>query len=77
MKRLTTALVLSATTLVMSTPAVAQRQVSSECRSEVIKLCGRDRSKIESCLKENKSKLSEKCQKEVSAAAKAREEKKD
>ena len=60
----------------IATPILAQerQRVSGECRTEIIKLCGMDRSKIRACLRENFSKLSESCGKEVRAIQKARQE---
>lgn len=49
--------------VMLAAPLIAQQQnrPSRECRQEVVKLCGRDRAQIRSCLRENFSKLSEGC----------------
>jgi len=56
-----------AATAMIAAPLFAQQQgrISRECRQEVVKLCGRDRSKIPSCLQERASELSEACKAEV------------
>ena len=53
---------------IVATPLLSQQQsgrMPSECRKEIVQLCGRDRSKIQACLKEKASELSEGCQTEL------------
>ena len=59
---------------VVTTAGLAQRgeRLSRECRSEVVKLCGMDRSKTRDCLMEKRDKLSEACSSEIQARAKQR-----
>ncbi|MDN3645983.1 alpha/beta hydrolase [Pontixanthobacter aestiaquae] len=45
--------------------AHAQQRLPRECRQEIVQLCGSDRSKIRSCLREKRSELSETCASEL------------
>jgi arylformamidase len=58
----------------VATAGFAQRgeRLSKECRSEVVKLCGMDRSKMRECLTERRDELSEPCSAEIQARAKQR-----
>jgi hypothetical protein len=64
--------------ILVTTPILAQQQpapkLSEQCRAEVAKLCGTDRSKLRGCLRENYSKLSGTCLDEVRAAAQNRQQ---
>lgn len=73
-----TTLVLTA--LITTTPILAQRnggdgrgRPSRACIQEIVKLCGRDRSQIPTCLQSKSSELSSKCQSEVSARLQERQ----
>ena len=59
---------------IIATAGFAQRgeRLSKECRSEVVKLCGMDRSKMRDCLMEKREQLSETCSTEIQARAKQR-----
>ncbi len=74
MNRLTTALVAGLTTALIATPIVAQQnnRPSRECVREIVQLCGRDRSKIRSCLQEKAGQLSQSCTAEVRQRAQQR-----
>lgn len=53
---------------VLATPILAQRsgdRPSRACIQEIVKLCGRDRSQIPSCLQQKSDQLSSKCASEV------------
>ena len=52
---------LGALALVISGFAQAQQALPRECRQEIVKICGTDRSAIRACLRENSSELSETC----------------
>lgn len=72
---LTMAAGLSAAALV-TTPILAQRggdRPSRACIQEIVKLCGRDRSKIRSCLQEKASQLSDKCSAELQQRMQSRQ----
>ncbi|MDJ0976917.1 MAG: alpha/beta hydrolase [Erythrobacter sp.] len=65
---------LAAALILVSTPILAQRQgqgdgnrPSRQCAREIAKLCGRDRSQIQACLREKASELSSECQSEMRA----------
>ncbi|QUL36506.1 alpha/beta hydrolase [Erythrobacter sp. JK5] len=74
MNRLATALVAGLATMLIAAPILAQRsdRPSRECVREIVQLCGRDRSKIRSCLQEKASQLSEGCAAEVRERAQQR-----
>ena len=59
---------------VVATAGVAQRgeRLSKECRSEVVKVCGMDRSKMRECLMEKREELSEPCAAEIQERARQR-----
>jgi len=62
-------------TALIASPILAQRggdRPSRDCIQEIVKLCGRDRSKIRSCLQEKASQLSESCAAEVRERAQQR-----
>lgn len=57
----------------LATPILAQQRpgggerLPKECRAEIVKLCGTDRSQMRTCLKEKASQLSEGCRNELRA----------
>ncbi len=59
----------AAAVALVGTCALAQRgeRLSRECRQEVVKLCGMDRSKMRECLAERKEQLSPDCHEEIAA----------
>ncbi len=67
MNRFTTALAAGIATTLIATPIFAQQsnRPSRECVREIVQLCGRDRSRIRTCLQEKISQLSEGCAAEV------------
>ena len=52
--------------------ASARDRLSRECRREVVRLCGMDRSKVQSCLVEKRDRLSGKCTAQVSELVRER-----
>lgn len=74
MNRLTLTLSASLVTALVATPIFAQQnnRPSRECVREIVQLCGRDRSKIRSCLQEKANQLSESCAAEVRERAQQR-----
>ena len=77
MNRISTALAAGLATTLITTPLLAQQQrggISAECREEIMNMCGTDRSKIRSCVRENFSKLSEGCSNELKARMQARQQ---
>ena len=56
----------------ITTIASAQNRLPRECRQEIVKLCGTDRSQIRGCLREKLSELSETCQTELRSRFQAR-----
>ena len=65
MKTATKALLALSAAAVLATPILAQRRggerLPPECREEIMKLCGTDRTKIRTCLREKYAELSEGC----------------
>ena len=60
----------------VATPILAQRQgdrPSRACVREIVKLCGRDRSQIRTCLQQKAGELSEKCSAELRQRMQARQ----
>ncbi|WP_209347079.1 alpha/beta hydrolase [Pontixanthobacter sp. CEM42] len=49
----------------ISISAQAQQRLPSDCRQEIVQLCGSDRGQIRSCLREKRSELSETCAAEL------------
>ena len=66
------ALTLALAALGVTTIASAQNRLPRECRQEIVKLCGTDRSQIRSCLREKLNELSETCQSELRSRFQAR-----
>ncbi|MEO1648069.1 MAG: alpha/beta hydrolase [Pseudomonadota bacterium] len=67
---------------VVAAPIAAQRgggqdRPSRQCMREIVKLCGRDRSDIPSCLQEKGERLSEGCRTEVRDRMEARKEERE
>lgn len=63
----------------LATPILAQQRgggerLPKECRAEIVKLCGTDRSQIRTCLVEKASQLSEGCRSELRARMEQRRE---
>ncbi len=69
-------LIASAATLGLASLAPVQAQdpvpAKVNCRDEVMQLCGSDRSKLRSCMKENFGKLSDECQTRIKERMEAR-----
>ena len=65
MKTAAKALIALSAAAVLATPILAQRRggerLPPECREEIMKLCGNDRTQIRSCLREKYAELSEGC----------------
>ncbi|MEL7218317.1 MAG: alpha/beta hydrolase, partial [Pseudomonadota bacterium] len=75
MNRFATILAGGLVAALITSPILAQRggdRPSRECRQEVVKLCGTDRSQIRSCLQERISELSESCAAEIQKRARNR-----
>jgi len=71
------ALIAVAAVAVLASPILAQQRregerIASECRAEIVKLCGDDRSQMRTCLRERYTELSEGCQSELRARMEAR-----
>jgi arylformamidase len=64
----------TATIALLATACHAQRgeRLSKDCRQEVVKLCGMDRSKMRECLTQKKDELSDQCATEIGERAKQR-----
>lgn len=65
MNAATKALIALAATAVLATPILAQQRggagLPSECREEIVALCGTDRAQMRTCLREKAAELSETC----------------
>ena len=63
---------------VLATPILAQQRrgggerIAGECRSEIVTLCGSDRSQMRACMRERYAELSDSCQSELRARMEAR-----
>lgn len=72
------ALIAAAAIAVLASPILAQQRRgggernAGECRAEIVKLCGSDRSKMRACLREKRGELSDGCQSELRARMEAR-----
>ncbi|MFO6430233.1 hypothetical protein ACLBKT_09095 [Erythrobacter sp. W302b] len=72
------ALIAVAAIAVLASPILAQQRRGSgernagECRAEIVKLCGSDRSQMRACLREKRGELSDGCQSELRARMEAR-----
>lgn len=67
------ALAASITTAIAATQiASAQDRLPRECRQQIVKLCGTDRTRIPTCLRERVSELSTACREEISQRMQAR-----
>lgn len=66
MNTATKALIAAAAVAVLATPILAQQRggarLPAECREEIVKLCGRDRAAMRTCLREKYAELSDGCQ---------------
>ncbi len=62
----------------LATPILAQQRrgggerIAGECRSEIVTLCGSDRSQMRACMREKYAELSDGCQSELRARMEAR-----
>lgn len=66
MNTATKALIAAAAVAVLATPILAQQRggarLPAECREEIVKLCGTDRTAMRTCLREKYAELSDGCQ---------------
>lgn len=76
MNTLTKALLAAAATAALAAPILAQQRggqrLPSECREEIMKLCGTDRTQMRTCLREKYAELSEGCAAALSERMEAR-----
>ena len=72
------ALIAIAAVAVLATPILAQQRrgggerIAGECRTEIVTLCGSDRSQMRACMRERHAELSDGCQSELRARMEAR-----
>jgi acetyl esterase/lipase len=71
------ALIAAGALAVLATPILAQQRragerLAPECRAEIVKLCGTDRSQMRSCLAEKAGELSQECRGEIRQRVEAR-----
>jgi acetyl esterase/lipase len=72
------ALIAAGALAVLASPILAQQRrgggerIAGECRSEIVTLCGSDRSQMRTCLREKYAELSDGCQSELRARMEAR-----
>ncbi len=71
------ALIAAGALAVLASPILAQQRrggerIAGECRTEIVALCGSDRSQMRTCLREKYAELSDGCQSELRARMEAR-----